>query len=285
MTALGVVYLPQLPPEQLRSAVRTADEVGLDQLWLWEDCFLESGIAAAAAALAWSERLTVGIGVLPVPLRNVALTAMEIATVSRLFPGRFTVGVGHGVQSWMAQVGEKVASPMTLLREQLTALRSLLDGRTVTVDGRYVQLDGVSLDWPPLQRQRLLSAATGAKTLALSGELADGTVLTGGSTPDQVSAARAVLDANAPGDHEVIVYLLCATGEDALERVSAEAAAAGHGDVQDCAVYGTAEQIAVGIARWTAAGADTVVLQPTRDATDIDAFVRFVATRVAPLVG
>ena len=54
-------------------------------MWLWEDCFAESGIATAAAALAWTERLTVGIGLLPVPLRNVALSAMENATLERLF--------------------------------------------------------------------------------------------------------------------------------------------------------------------------------------------------------
>jgi len=52
-----------------------------------------------------------------VPLRNVALTAMEIATLARLFPGRLTAGIGHGVQDWMGQAGAKVESPMTLARE------------------------------------------------------------------------------------------------------------------------------------------------------------------------
>ena len=59
---------------------------------MWEDCFKESGIATATAMLAATSRLTVAIGLLPVPLRNVALTAMELATMSRLFPGRVTAG-------------------------------------------------------------------------------------------------------------------------------------------------------------------------------------------------
>ena len=46
-----------------------------------------------------------GIGLLPVPLRNVALTAMELATLERLFPGRLAPGIGHGVLDWMGQVG------------------------------------------------------------------------------------------------------------------------------------------------------------------------------------
>ena len=75
------------------------------ELWLWEDCFLEGGLTTATAALAWSEQLRVGVGLLPVPLRNPALTAMELATVARLWPGRLVATLGHGVADWMAQVG------------------------------------------------------------------------------------------------------------------------------------------------------------------------------------
>ena len=82
------------------------------------------------------------------PLRNVGLTAMELATLARLFPGRLRPGIGHGVLDWMAQVGARAQSPLTRLREYGTALRELLHGRTVSITGRYVQLDHVSLDWP-----------------------------------------------------------------------------------------------------------------------------------------
>src|SRR5690349_24726320 len=131
MTGLGAVFRPQLPPERLRALARLADETGLEELWLWEDCFREGGISTAAAALAWTERLRIGVGLLPVPLRNVAITAMEVATLDRLFPGRVTIGIGHGVQSWMEQVGARAESPMTLLDEYLDALRALLRGERV----------------------------------------------------------------------------------------------------------------------------------------------------------
>ena len=116
MTTVGAVFLPQFPPERLRSVAEAADEAGLAQLWLWEDCFWEGGIASAAAALAWTERLQVGVGLLPVPLRNVAVAAMEMTTLHRMFPGRPLIGVGHGVQDWMGQVGARAESPLTLLR-------------------------------------------------------------------------------------------------------------------------------------------------------------------------
>jgi alkanesulfonate monooxygenase SsuD/methylene tetrahydromethanopterin reductase-like flavin-dependent oxidoreductase (luciferase family) len=188
-TTLGVVFRPQSPPERLREVVRAADAAGLAELWLWEDCFLEGGLTAASAALAWSDRLHVGIGLLPVPLRNPALAAMEIATVARLFPGRFRPGLGHGVLDWMGQVGARVPSPMTLLREHTTAVRDLLHGRTVDVDGRYVHLERVALDWPPAEVPPVLVGARGPKTVRLAGEVGDGVLLDSGLTVEQVRAA------------------------------------------------------------------------------------------------
>ena len=93
------------------------------------------------------------------PLRNVAITAMELATLERLFPGRVMPGVGHDVRDWMGQVGARAESPMTLLREYATALRALLHGEQVTTSGRYVRLDGVALDWPPSPPPPLLVGA------------------------------------------------------------------------------------------------------------------------------
>ncbi|MGA5892613.1 LLM class flavin-dependent oxidoreductase, partial [Streptomyces cellulosae] len=183
-TILGAVFRPQLATERLRSVVRAADAAGLDELWLWEDCFWEGGISTGAAALAWSERLRVGIGLLPVPLRNVAVTAMEAASLHRLFPGRPVIGVGHGVQDWMGQVGARVESPLTLLREHLLALRALLAGETVTTKGRYVSLDDVTLDWPPPGPVDVLAGGIGPRTVRLTGEAADGTILTADTSAD-----------------------------------------------------------------------------------------------------
>ena len=133
---LGVVLRPQIEPERFREAVRRCDAAGVDDVWLWEDCFLTGGIAASTAALAWSDNVRVGLGLMPVPFRNPALAAMEIAAVARLFPGRFAPAVGHGVLDWMSQTGVRAASPLTLLREHASAVRALLHGERVTVDGR-----------------------------------------------------------------------------------------------------------------------------------------------------
>lgn len=238
---LGVVFRPQSPPERLREVALAADDAGVAQLWLWEDSFFEGGIATAAAALAWTGRLQVGIGLLPVPLRNPALAAMEIATLARLHPDRFLPGLGHGVAEWMAQAGAAVASPMTLLREYTVAVRALLAGGRVTTRGRYVQLDGVALDWPPTPAPPLFLGGRGPKTVRLACELADGLLLDSGSSLDAVRAARAVADESTGGRPFRIVLNVGIDDVAALdERIGAAAEA----------------------------GADVVVLEPPPDAPD-----------------
>ncbi|MEV5309989.1 LLM class flavin-dependent oxidoreductase [Streptomyces sp. NPDC052610] len=289
MTGLGVVFRPQLPPERLRALARLADDSGLDELWLWEDCFLEGGISTAAAALAWTERIRVGVGLLPVPLRNVAVTAMEAASLHRMFPGRADIGVGHGVQDWMGQVGARAESPVTLLREYLAALRALLRGERVSTEGRYVKLDDVALDWPPHAPVDVLAGVTGPRSLRLSGEAADGTILTAATPPDGVRRARQLIgegqaSAGRSEPHHVVVYLLTATGADASDRLRAELVAEGLADVPGLGVAGDAAEVADAVRRLADAGADTVVLQPTADEPDPEGFVRFAAQQVRPLL-
>ncbi len=283
MTILGATCLPQVPPERLRAVARAAEEAGLAELWLWEDCFWGGAMTLASALLAWTDRLAVGIGVLPVPLRNVALTAMEAAALERMFPGRITVGVGHGVQDWMGQVGARASSPLTLLAEYLQALRGLLNGERVTTNGRYVRLDDVALGLPPRTAPPLFSAAAGPRTLQVSGQYADGTIIDSSATPDGLRGAREVIGqaraaAGLDGPHPVVVYLLTVTGPDAARRLTAM------GLDGTAAVAGGAAEVAAAVRLWAGAGADKVVLHPAADDQDPVGFIRFAAEQVQPLL-
>jgi len=264
---VGVIFRPQLPPDKLRGFVNAAEAAGLDDVWLWEDCFLEGGLTSAAAALAWTTSVRVGLGLMPVPFRNAALAAMEIATLARAFPGRFVPAAGHGVTRWMDQAGVLVESPMTLLREWVTATRGLLRGQTITANGVYVQLCGVALDWPPSAVPPVLVGARGPKTLALAGEIADGVVLDAGLSPEGVRAA--VTTAAVAASQQVVVNLPCGAGPDARERLEAELdPARGSGPAR--VAVGSAGAVARSIRAFAAAGATTVVLQPGGDDPRLD---------------
>ena len=284
---LGVVLVPTLPPEALRPLAAAAD-MHLDELWLWEDCFKESAVASAAAALAWTARVRVGIGLAPVPLRNVALLAMELATLHRLFPGRLRPGIGHGVQDWMGQVGARAASPLTLLGEYAQALRQLLDGQKVTVSGRYVRLDRVRLDWPPEPGTPLLIGGGGPKTLELAGRLGDGIVVGSAVSEAELGDAVAAGRVGWAGAREgtgapmpVVTHLLAATGPGAEQRLADELGRWGRADgAPGRGVAGDATTVADAVQRLAALGASTVVLQPTEDEPDLEDFVRFVGQDV-----
>ena len=284
-TLLGLAYVPTLPPERVRRVATAIEAAGLDELWVWEDCFKESAIATAAAALAWTDRITVGIGLMPAPLRNVALCAMEVATLERMFPGRLVAGVGHGVQAWMAQVGAKVDSPLTLLEEYATALRRLLAGERVTVDGRYVSLDDVALDWPPSTPPPLMLGGTGPRSLDLAARLGDGTLLAAALSEDEVAAVCDRIAEHRRSDrHPVVATQIAVTGPDAATRLTAEITKWVKQPAPGIGVAGDAQQIADSIRRLAGVGITSVVIQPTEDEPDLEGFIRFLGAEVKPLI-
>jgi alkanesulfonate monooxygenase SsuD/methylene tetrahydromethanopterin reductase-like flavin-dependent oxidoreductase (luciferase family) len=274
-----------MPPESLPVVAAAAESAGLDELWVWEDCFKQSGIACAAAALARTSSIIVGIGLLPAPLRNVALTAMELATLERLAPGRLIAGVGHGVQDWMEQAGARVASPLTLLEEYATALRRLLAGEQVTVQGRYVQLDRVALDWPPAAPPPLMLGGVGPKSLMLAARLGDGNLLGGTLTPDEVREACAVIrSAAGDGPHAIVATQIIATGAGAQERLDRELPLWDRAAGQGIGVAGDAAAIAESLRGLADEGVTSVVLQPTADEPDLEGLMRVLAEQVRPLL-
>ena len=245
---VAAIARPQLPPERIRAVALAGEDAGLGELWIWEDCFWEGGISMAGALLGTTERLRVGVGLMPYPLRNVALAAMEIAALDRLFPGRFVAGLGHGVQDWMGQAGARARSPLTLAEEYVTALRSLLAGEEVSVAGDYVRLDRVRLVWPPASVPALHVGATGPKSLYLSGQVADGTILTAATQPGDFPAIRDDVSegwaaAGRPAEHQFTVF---------VETTTADAAAA--------------------VDAWAATGVHRIALQPSAGEPDPEGF-------------
>ncbi|MUL84415.1 LLM class flavin-dependent oxidoreductase [Mycobacterium sp. CBMA247] len=267
------MFRPDRSPETLPRIAAAVQRAGIDEIWLWEDCFMQGGFAQAAVALAGTDTLTVGIGVLPVALRNVVSTAMEIATLATIFPGRIRVGIGHGVQDWMRQAGAAVPSPLTLLREYHSALTELLAGRSVTTEGRFVRLDAVKLDWVPPQPVPVLMGGTGPKTLRLAGEIADGVIIDSAKTPDSVRAALGHVAAGqadrvGSAPFEAVQYLACAPGVDGRQRLDDVAvqrglAPGGYG------VSGTVDEIVAGASGYSA---QTLVFQPIGPEVDMDGF-------------
>ena len=268
---LGVLVGAKEPVAQLPGTVRAIEAAGFDELWLAEDCFLHGGLTAAATALALSERVTVGTGLLPSAVRNPAIAAMEIATLALLHPGRVQIAFGHGVEAWMRQIHARPPDRLVMLEEVVRATRALLHDETVDTAGRFVTLRDVRLEQPPGTPPEILVGTTGERAMGIAARAADGLVVPEGTSEPAVRWARGLL-----GDGRLVVYSWlrieddAATAQAALSPVVERWRAAGNypglearaGALEELAVVGSAQDCADAVRRRGEAGADAVVLVP-----------------------
>ena len=215
---VGLRWDPRWDPVDLPRIARSAEELGYDELWTVEDCFSGGGLTATAIALAATEEIEVGLGLLPAVVRNPAIAAMELAVLARLYPGRFLAAFGHGVDVWMEQIGDRPPNRMPVLEETVEVVRALLRGEELTVDLRTVHLDKVVLEHPPAEPPPILIGTTGPRGLALAGRAADGIVLVETACPAAVEWARA---AAAPDPGRVIAYCFLSIDDDDAAGIAA----------------------------------------------------------------
>jgi alkanesulfonate monooxygenase SsuD/methylene tetrahydromethanopterin reductase-like flavin-dependent oxidoreductase (luciferase family) len=191
---VGLVVGSAMAPERLGRAARAAEDAGFDEVWVSEDFFFSGGIAGAALALGATRDIRIGLGVVSAMVRHPAQLAMELSTLARAYPGRLMPGIGLGVPAWMDQMGLLPASPVGAIRECVTMVRALLDGQEVSCDGRVYSVRDARLTHVPAERLPILLGVVGPRLLRLSGELADGSVLSVVAGEDYIRFARRAID-------------------------------------------------------------------------------------------
>jgi 5,10-methylenetetrahydromethanopterin reductase len=224
---VGVVFGSVTPPELIARTARRAEELGFAELWFSEDCFFSGGMSGMAQILAATRQVPVGSGAVSIASRHPAITAMELAGLARTHPGRVVPGVALGVRGWLGQMGVLPAAPLTALREAVGVLRDLLAGKEVTVEGSAHRLSAVRLDFPPPEPLPVHVAAVNEKALRLSGEVADGTILSVLAGTAYVRWARERIAEGArnagrdASTHRVTTFALYAVDADAAAARSA----------------------------------------------------------------
>jgi 5,10-methylenetetrahydromethanopterin reductase len=228
----GVMLPRDLEISSVLEFATRAEALGFDELWVVEDLGFRGGVAQAAAVLASTRTIRVGIGILPAGARNAAFAAMEAATLAQLFPGRVDVGIGHGMPHWMRSVGAWPQLPLRYLEEYVTTVADLLHGSSVAdkavADGALRAGDaeaesapGVALDpsTVPSAVPDLLLGVRGPRSLAVSGRVADGTILAEPCTPEYVRAARQQIAASRP--HRLVAYNAASVDPDPRRAIAA----------------------------------------------------------------
>ena len=213
---VGAVIGSSLPPELIAPTAKKVEDLGFGEIWAPEDYFFNGGIASAAAILGATQSIPVGLGIISVMARHPAVSAMEIATLERLYPGRLMPGFGLGVPHWVGQMGLMPKSTLAALREGVGGVRRLLAGEEVTEEGRIFSFDAIKLVHPPQRVPGLHMGVVGPKMLNLSGEVADGTIISVLAGTDYVRwlgerVAEGQAKAGRTGDpHKVTTFALYA---------------------------------------------------------------------------
>jgi alkanesulfonate monooxygenase SsuD/methylene tetrahydromethanopterin reductase-like flavin-dependent oxidoreductase (luciferase family) len=262
---VSIVLGSHMPAESITHTAVLAERLGFGELWFSEDCFFSGAMSGVTAALSVTEHVPVGLGIVSAVTRHPALLAMELATMSRLYPGRVLPGIGLGVPLWLDQMGIRPRSSLSAMRECIEAVRALLAGEEVTREGRVFTFDRVQLTHLPEETLPIYTGIVGEKSLRLSGEIADGTVLSVLAGTQYVRWARARIAEGAAlagrehDPHRVVTYVLFSVDHDARKAKEAvrEALAFYLEAMPDNAlsqVYGNTAEVGAMLARGGAAG-------------------------------
>lgn len=195
------------PGPELTLLVDALEERRIDSLWLADTASTPSidPLVGMAFAVARTEHLKVGTGVLVLPGRNPAMVAASLASLAALAPKRilpaFGVRPARAAERDLFPVpdGERAA----VFEESLLVLRRLLSEPRVTHHGRFVQLDDVVVEPLPARPLDLWLGGRAPVGLRRVGRLADGWL---GSfvTPEEAGAARATIEQAAADTGRVI---------------------------------------------------------------------------------
>ena len=231
---------PFAGPDQIATAARRAEELGYSGLWvndrvLWPTAPRAPYPASADGKLspewktnidaldtltfaaAHTSRVTLGTGILVLPLYDPVLLARRLTTLDILSEGRLIAGFGLG---WSPDKYEATGTPWTnraeRMEDALDVIEAIWDGGSVSHDSAFVQLPDSIFDARPVQkpRPRILLAAYSPAGLARIAARAVGWTPAGIPIPamgEMYTGIQQMAQANGrdPGDVEMVVRANC----------------------------------------------------------------------------
>ena len=228
---LSLGYWGSGPSNGLELA-QEADRLGFDSVWTAE-AYGSDAVTPLTWVGAQTERIKLGTGIMQMPARTPAMTAMTAATLDLLTGGRVLLGLGLSgpqvVEGWHGQLYGK---PLTRTREYVEIVRRIwAREHPLNFQGEEYHVPvqgGTGLGKPlklivhPLRpRIPIYLAAIGPKNIELAGEIADGWLPIFYS-PQRESTYLAPLDAglarrastNATSDFDIAAATTVVVGPD-----------------------------------------------------------------------
>jgi 5,10-methylenetetrahydromethanopterin reductase len=193
---IGVAFDGFSTTAEAIAVARRAVDAGAHSLWMAEHLGYREAITTCAAfALQAPGPTLVPTAVSPY-LWHATPTAMALATLDELAPGKVAVALGVGNPLFLQESGQKLEKPIRAMREFIEAMRKLWSTEPAHMDGEFVRLAGARMAFKanPIP---IYIAAMGPDMLKLTGRIADGVVLSAALSTQSVKASLALCQEGA----------------------------------------------------------------------------------------
>jgi 5,10-methylenetetrahydromethanopterin reductase len=201
---------------------KRAEELGFGTFWIPEDPFYRGAFTVASAIACGTSKIKIGLGIVNPFLRHPALTAMEFAALDEVSDGRAILGIGAGLKDWIeGRLKIPYTKPTVAMRESVEIIRRFFRGEELTFSGKVFQTERIKLSFKPVRAEIPIHLGViGPKNCELTGEVADGLLLSVMSSPAYVKfamehARRGLAKSRRDGrDFPVCAYILSSISED-----------------------------------------------------------------------
>ena len=144
-------------PGRFREVAVRAEELGYDSIWAGDHISYRNPILDVVVALSTfasvTSRITLGAGIVLLPLRHPSVVAKEFASLDYLSGGRTILGVGVGGESGpdFDAVGVSPRERGARTDDAMQALRALFRDSPAAHQGRFFSFQGISIEPRPAQ--------------------------------------------------------------------------------------------------------------------------------------
>jgi probable F420-dependent oxidoreductase len=144
-------------PGRFRALAQAAEELGYDSIWAGDHISYRNPLLDVVVALstfaAVTERITLGAGIVLLPLRHPSVVAKEFASLDYLSGGRTILGVGVGGEGEkdFEAVGVDPSERGARANEAMRALRALFGSPPASFEGRFFSFARIEIAPGPAQ--------------------------------------------------------------------------------------------------------------------------------------
>ena len=221
---LGLGLSDEMSVDEAVKYVKMAEKNGFESVWMPEDYYYRDAVTMLSVLATATNNVKLATGVINPNTRSPPLIAMTTASLNEISNGRVILGLGPSMRLWLYELHRERINQVTAMKECIEIVRALLAGERIVYDGRLFKIHNVKLGLHNVGRNiPIYLGVMGPKMLHLTGQMADGVLLTACATPAYVKYAIENIKRGAESagkDHsrvDVAGYIMISMSDDPEE--------------------------------------------------------------------